>query len=257
MEQLVYVFMLAAFISGLFKTGFGFGAGVVLNPILAFMLPASTAVSMLAPILWYSNVDGARTHARKADWLILRTLFPLAIAGTIAGAAMLVILPDEWLKKLMGGMAIVLLSLSFFKSKKKPKSNTLSIVNNVEVKLVVSKPPSRFYRHTAAFLSGFAGSTANSGGLPLTFLFLHEKMAKQHFTANLVVLLAVMDTIKIISYLALGIVSLPQLLQAVLYLPFIFLGGIVGKQLNKILPDTVFFSVIYILVFVIGVMLLL
>jgi uncharacterized membrane protein YfcA len=200
----VGVLIFFAIISGVAKAGFGFGAGIILNPILTLFVPSATAVTMLAPILWFSNFAGARTHRKSIQWTLVKKLLPMALIGTLLGSGILTYVNDELLKPRIGLIAIFM-GLLLFLSRKKTKGEEEA-----------PQPKKGILYQLGAFTSGFVGAVANSGGLPLIVLFLNDRSIDKHaFTANIAVLLAIMDSVKILSYLSLGILSIRDLLFVV------------------------------------------
>lgn len=254
MDILVGVLILFAFLSGLAKVGFGFGAGIILNPILTLFVPSATAVTLLAPILWFSNFTGARTHRKSIEWNIIKKMLPLALIGTLVGSLILAYINDDILKPTIGIIAIIMGFLLLL-SRKKLKEEDENEEENQESSSVIAKKIG-FKYHLGAFLSGFVGSTANSGGLPLIVLFLNNRsINKNVFAANIVVMLAIMDSIKIILYLYLGILTIQNFLLVALYIPFIYFGAYVGKWVHSKITEKSFFTVVHSMIFIIGIML--
>ena len=203
---LVGVLILFALLSGLAKVGFGFGAGIILNPILTLFVSSATATTLLAPILWFSNLTGARTHWKSIQWDLIKKMLPMALIGTILGSFILTFVDDHILKPVIGIIAI-LMGVMLFATRNIQKKN-FEKNGSIESQTEETNKQNRIFYHLGAFASGFVGATANSGGLPLIVLFLNDRSITKHaFTANIAVLLAMMDTIKIISYILLGTLS--------------------------------------------------
>lgn len=243
------VLILFAVLSGLAKAGFGFGAGMILNPILTLFISSTAATTLLAPILWFSNFTGARIHRTSIQWGLIVRMLPMALSGTLIGSLVLTYVDEQLLKPGIGISAIVMgLILIFIRKKQVVEVKDQPVTNTAKKKI--------FYQ-VGAFASGFVGATANSGGLPLIALFLHDQtISKKQFTANIAMLLAVMDSVKIISYVFLGILSIKNLLLVLLFIPFIYAGGYAGKWLNEKIPEKSFFAVVHSIVFVTGILLL-
>lgn len=255
MNILAGVLVLFAVLSGLAKVGFGFGAGIILNPILNLFVSSAAAATLLAPILWFSNFTGARAHRKYIQWPLIKKMLPMALIGTLAGSLILTYVDDQLLKPSIGIVAIMMGVLLYI-SRKKAKTAQHVAINESELLESAPKKKGMLYP-LGAFVSGFIGAAANSGGLPLIVLFLHDRsITKNEFTANIAVLLAIMDTIKIVSYLILGTLSIENLLLVVLYIPFIFLGGLAGKWVHKKVSEKSFFVVVHTMIFITGILLL-
>ncbi|WP_099362577.1 sulfite exporter TauE/SafE family protein [Fredinandcohnia onubensis] len=254
MDILIGVLILFAMISGLAKVGFGFGAGIVLNPILTLFVPSATAVTLLAPILWFSNFTGARTHRKSIEWNLIKKMLPMAIIGTLLGSLVLAYVNDQILKPTIGIIAII---MGFFLLISRKKIMSEKEVEEKQDSTSVITKKIGFKYHLGALLSGLVGSTANSGGLPLIVLFLNDRsINKNAFAANIVIMLAIMDSIKIILYLILGILNIQNFLLVALYIPFIYVGALVGKWVHSKISEKSFFTVVHSMIFIIGIMLL-
>ncbi|MEF3353903.1 sulfite exporter TauE/SafE family protein [Paenibacillus sp. GYB006] len=243
------ILILFAVLSGLAKVGFGFGSGMILNPILTLFVSSATATTLLAPILWFSNFTGARVHRTSIQWKLIARMLPMAIVGTIFGSVILAYVDDHILKPAIGISAIFMGVMLIAIRKKKDTLTYGEPANKRKNKGVLYQ--------LGAFASGFVGATANSGGLPLIVLFLHvSSFSKKQFTANIAMLLAVTDSIKIISYLLLGTLPIQNLLLVLLFIPFIYAGGFVGKRLNEKISEKSFLIVVHSIIFITGILLL-
>ncbi|RAW13503.1 sulfite exporter TauE/SafE family protein [Paenibacillus taichungensis] len=246
---LVGILILFAVLSGLAKVGFGFGAGMILNPILTLFVSSATATTLLAPILWFSNFTGARVHRASIQWRLIARMLPMALIGTLFGSIILAYVADHILKPAIGISAIVMGVMLIASRKKKDTVTSGETASN--------STPKRILYQLGAFASGFVGAAANSGGLPLIVLFLHDSsFSKKQFTANIAMLLAVMDSIKILTYLALGTLSIQNLLLVLLFIPFIYAGGFAGKRLNEKISEKSFLIVVHSIIFITGILLL-
>ncbi len=258
MSLLLAIFlMLFAVIGGIGKVGFGFGAGVILNPLLALFIPSASAVTLLAPILWFSNFAGMNVHRKAIDWHLIKRMLPASLIGVLTGSITVTYMDDRILKVIIGIVAIVMGFLLLL-SRKKGKGDADDETAVSSDRPSEDKIKGKVIRQAGSFAAGFAGSAANSGGLPLTVLFLSDRsMTKTTFAANMVVMLAIMDSIKIIAYLILGILTIKNVLLVVIYIPFIYLGAYIGKGLHTKISERAFFGTAYSMIFITGLLLLL
>ncbi|KAA9004196.1 sulfite exporter TauE/SafE family protein [Paenibacillus spiritus] len=243
------VLLLFAVLSGLAKAGFGFGAGMLLNPILTLFVPSTTATTLLAPILWFSNFTGASVHRKSIQWGLIARMLPMGIVGTAAGTLMLAYVDERILKTAIGIGAVTMGVLLLWARKRKRTPEVDDPPKHGKTKAVIHQ--------LGATASGFVGATANSGGLPLILIFVRDSsVGKKQFTANIAMLLAVMDTVKVVSYLTLGVLSVRNLLLVLLFVPFIYAGGYVGKRLNEKISEKSFYVVIHAIIFITGILLI-
>ncbi|WP_040261689.1 sulfite exporter TauE/SafE family protein [Pseudomonas massiliensis] len=67
----------------------GFGTALVVSPVLAFYVPVSKIVPLLALLDFCAAAVNVGRDGRKANWQELRRLLPLMVAGSLIGAAIL------------------------------------------------------------------------------------------------------------------------------------------------------------------------
>ncbi len=176
-------------------------------------------------------------------------MLPMGMVGTAAGTLMLAYVDEQVLKPAIGIGAIVMGVLLLWVRKWKRMSEKDTPEKHSKTKTVIHQ--------LGATTSGFVGATANSGGLPLILLFLRDSsVGKQQFTANIAMLLAVMDTVKVVSYLMLGVLSFQNLLLVLLFVPFIYAGGYIGKRLNDKITERSFYLVVHTIIFITGILLI-
>src|SRR5512133_3218191 len=90
-QHTVYVAIVIAalgFMIGLAKGGFG-GLGALLTPILALVLPVTSAVGVLLPMLMVGDVFAVYMYWKEWDLELVRRMLPAGIAGALAGTALL------------------------------------------------------------------------------------------------------------------------------------------------------------------------
>lgn len=105
-------------VAGLLAGLFGVGGGIVIVPVLSYVLPLlgidaaiqqKLAVSTsLATIIPTSIVSARKHHAKGAiDVALLRSLIPSLLAGTLVGAALIVVLHGEALTLVFALVALL------------------------------------------------------------------------------------------------------------------------------------------------------
>ncbi len=106
--------LFAGFLAGLF----GVGGGIVIVPVLSYVLPllgveegirqklaVATSLATMIPTSW---ISARRHHARGVmDVALLRRLGPAMVAGTLAGAALVIMLRGEALSLAFAAIALL------------------------------------------------------------------------------------------------------------------------------------------------------
>ena len=167
MEQLL-IFLLTGAFAGLLAGLFGIGGGMVMVPILAFLLPArgvdpaivmQVAVATSMAVISASSISSTFSHHKKQGvrWDLLRPYAPGLMLGAVAGAYTAHLLPGDVLKKVVGVGALLTALQLFFGSE--PKSATTS-------------PPKAAELGLAGLVIGWLPSLIGIGGGSLTAPYL-------------------------------------------------------------------------------------
>ena len=99
---LLAVALLAALVVGFLKTSLGGGIGLVLTPTLTLVLPAPTALALIAALLLLSDPIALRLYWRVWEPRQLRLLVPMSLVGVIAGTWVLSLLSVVALRRTIG-----------------------------------------------------------------------------------------------------------------------------------------------------------
>lgn len=167
MEQLV-IFLLTGAFSGVLAGLFGIGGGMVMVPILVFLLPArgvdaavvmQVAVATSMAVIAASSVSSTLSHHRKQGvrWDLFRPFAPGLVIGAVAGAYTAHLLPGEVLKKVVGIGALLTALQLFFTSE--PKADAVQKAKTWELR-------------AAGLVIGWLSSLIGIGGGSLTAPYL-------------------------------------------------------------------------------------
>jgi len=80
----------------------GFGAGLIAIPMLAFLLPVSTAVSVATVLTTLSSVDQVRREWRLIAWRQFAVMFLYSMVGIGIGLYFLALLNEEVMRRFLG-----------------------------------------------------------------------------------------------------------------------------------------------------------
>lgn len=100
------IITLLAFVSAMITSVFGFGAGLVLTPLLSFIMPLKTAIGIGALIFFVTSGSKLIWYFRDVDWKIHRLGFGLSCFGLAAGFVLISVLDLFLLEKIYGLMLI-------------------------------------------------------------------------------------------------------------------------------------------------------
>ena len=226
-------------IVGIAKGGLGGGIAVVGVPLMAMFVSPAQAAAVLLPILMVMDAFAIRAYWGRWDPHNLQILLPAALVGTALGTLTFEYLSADGLRVLVAVVALVY-SLQYF--------------------LPGRDRGGRLPRALAGFcwgtLSGFTSFSVHAGGPPLQAYLLPQQMNRTTFQATSVVFFFVVNWSKVGPYAWLGQWNTDNLLTSAVLLPLAPLGIWIGRRLHQQINDQVFFRVVHVSLFIIGVKLL-
>lgn len=243
------IIAIAAVGSAVIKNGVGIGAGIFMLPFLSLVLPAKLALGLGAPIMLVSDTAGVIYYWREWNKKELLLLLPPAFLGVILGASMIKAIPSELFRFWVGLFAIVFSSYQLLKLKlSKPKASGKWA--NWAFKS----------KKTLAVLSGFLGGVASSvihaGGLVMSFYLIQSSKDKRAFVGTFVLFFAITNSLKVMAYLRIDILTAKMALLVAGISPLIILGGFLGNALNKRVSQKTFRIIVLAVILIIGITLL-
>jgi uncharacterized membrane protein YfcA len=243
------IIAIAAVGSAVIKNGVGIGAGIFMLPFLSLVLPAKLALGLGAPIMLVSDTAGLVYYWKEWDKKKLLLLVPPAFLGVILGATMIKAIPGEQFRFWVGLFAIVFSTYELLKMRfTKPRAS--GVWHNW-----VSKR-----KKTLALLFGFLGGVASSvihaGGLVMSVYLIQNARDKRMFVGTFVLFFAIMNSLKVLVYLQIDILTAKMALLVAVISPLIILGGFLGNTLNKRVSQRTFRFVILTAILIIGISLL-
>lgn len=208
--QITLVFIIV-FSGTLLQSSIGFGLGPLAVPLLAlinpYFIPGPLLLSALVLTSMMAWRDHHSIHAQGVLWAI-----PGRIAGSVLGAAILIIIPRESLSLLFGSMVLLAIIISI--SGIHPKISPLSIL-------------------TAGTFSGLMGTTSAIGGAPMGLVYQDQKGPKIRGTLSLIFVFGTI--ISLVSLIVIGHFALLELKLALILMPGIFAGFFVSRKTASLL----------------------
>lgn len=203
--------LLGTLFTGISKSGFAGGAGVVAVPLLAFVIPAPLAAALVLPLLILMDVRILKLYRSHLQMSGIRRLLFAALIGIGLGGTALASLPEE-------GLLILLACFSLLFSFWHQLSPILGRI-----------PGSAFIWGS---LSGLSSTLLHAGGPPVAIYFMGQQISKSQWLAQAGIFFAAMNLIKLIPY-SLNEVWSWQMGWVVLALsPFAWLGVWLGYRLQ-------------------------
>ncbi|MEM6492027.1 MAG: sulfite exporter TauE/SafE family protein [Pseudomonadota bacterium] len=229
----------AVVVTGISKSGFAGGLGVMSVPLLLLFVEPAFALAVMMPILVVMDGLIVWRYRRQWDRETVATLVPGAVAGIAIGAATFTIMPASLIAFLVGLLALAFVAQFFLRAQS-------------------AEPPA--HRRGVAFglgaLSGFAGYIAHAGGPPVKGYLLSRRFDKTVFVGTNAVYISAVNGMKAVGYAATGIFSTDSLMASLIVSPLLFVGVGLGLLLHKIVDQQLFMRIVYALLAVAGVKLI-
>ena len=172
---------------GFLRTAIGGGIGLVLTPTLSFVLPPAVVLALIAPLMNLSDPIAVRYYWRQWDGALLRLLLPSSVLGVVAGMWLLSSLPQMWLARTVGAVALLFAMAQLALSLRRPA-------------LPGGAPPPWPVGVGAGFVMGVASMVAHSGGVVLNLYLLALRLPTTTILAAGNALIVFTNAVKLLGY---------------------------------------------------------
>ena len=242
------VIVIATIFIGLSKAGFGGGTGIVATPLLAMVMTAREAIGLMLPLLLMTDILSMLYYWRKWDTPNVIALIPGAIAGIMLGGTVLKDMPEVWLKRTIGVIALLFVLVQTWRNfrsrgkddKKRPRE--------------ISR---RYLKGFAAGVgAGITSTLAHIGGVVVSMYLLPQGLSNRAYVGTTTAVFFIINATKVPVYLKLGILNGGILRDDLLFLPLLGMGVLSGIFLNRRISKRTFSYVILALVLISGTKLL-
>jgi uncharacterized protein len=216
----------AALVVGFLRTAIGGGIGLVLTPTLSLVLPPAVVLALIAPLMTFSDPIAVRYYWRKWDGALMWLLLPSSLLGVLVGVWLLSALPEAWLARTVGGVALVFAVAQLAVGGRAP--------------VTTATTPPWPVGAGAGLLMGVASMVAHSGGLVLNLYMLALRRPTAIILATSNTLIVFTNALKLVGYWRVGFLTGPIMLAAVLSVPLLALGVWLGVRVGCRLPRRAF-----------------
>ncbi|MEO7384978.1 MAG: sulfite exporter TauE/SafE family protein [Novosphingobium sp.] len=228
---------LAVIIVGMAKGGFS-GIGALGTPLLALVLPPATAAAVLLPVLLVQDVVSVWSFRRTWDKWIVGWMLPGAVVG-VALASGFAAAVDE--RQLMLVLGVITLAFGAYRL----------WVERGERIVAASNSPGWVGTLFGVAL-GMASQIAHSGGPPFQIWVTPRKIKHETYVGTSSVLFAIVNWLKVPSYLLLGSLNRQTLSAAAMLLPLAIVSTLLAVRVIRKLNAQRFYTIIYSLMTLLG-----
>ncbi len=208
------------------ESAVGFGSALFVVALGAQLLPLATLLPVFQPLslaLSLTIVVRERRHLDTA--FLLRRVLPAMIPGVVVGMILYrVWRSDDRLLLLVG-----------------PAITTLAVVKLFDV--VTDRPPTPLapiVANVVLFFAGVLHGLFGVSGPPVVWVAARTLVDKARFRATLALLWLSLSAILVAGYVVDGSLAAPQLAQAVMLVPPLVVGYVVGNALHHRVPQRAF-----------------
>ncbi|NVK75493.1 hypothetical protein C0J08_12665 [Marinomonas sp. CT5] len=227
---------IAVFITGISKGGFSGAFGIIAVPLITLQTSPTLAAAIMLPILCIMDLFTVQKFWKKWNSEQLLKCIPAAIAGVAIGGLTASWFSAEWLKIMVGVIAV-----GFTLNSWPRKSRTR-----------LQKPLSPFIGKVWCAIGGFTSFIAHAGGPPMSVYLLRANLEKTQYVATAAVIFTAINYVKLIPYGMLGQLNTSNVQLSLYFTPIAFLGVQLGAWLHYRLSTALFFKAMYSFLFLTG-----
>jgi uncharacterized protein len=271
------IVLLALFLIGVTKSGFGSGVGLMIVPMTAIALGhipgrgSEAALGLLLPLLivgdliavWQyrrlfflqhqpvlaaisaggAELDPAPPHAAEEARRFIRRLMPGTAVGVVLGGMLLWLLHQK--ASLVGALmrieigleSILLVSLHWWR-----------LYRGVQQRLM----PEPWRSHLTGGFAAVSSTLAHAAGPIIAMYLLPMRLERQLYVGTCAVYFFILNTAKLPAYYLAGQFAHADIFFTIRFLPLVVAGAIFGRWLNRRLSDRLFTHIVYVVTFVLG-----
>jgi len=228
---------IGAFVVGFGKGGFASGISLLQAPLIAYAVPARTAIGLVMPLLVLADFLAIGAFWKK--WDFSRVRWPLigCVPGIALGMLFVNTISDLLLRRSLGVLALFLTGLLIIRDVWYPSK---------------TYEPSWWQGALVGAFAGFCSTVAHAAGPIIALYLIAQKLDKRTFVATSALFFLITNLLKLPAFVSAGLVDLEILKTAIKLAPMVPLGILTGWLLNRAIPQKHFVYVVYVLLVVAG-----
>ncbi len=217
--------VLAAILVGFSKTGIG-GVMMLAIPLLAAAFGGKDSTGIMLPMLLIGDLFAIWYYHRSAEWKKIIVPLPWALVGLAFGAAIGKYISDDLFIKMIGGIILICLGILIYME---------LIGQNLKV------PDKAWFYIIVGVLSGFSSMIGNAAGPIFSVYLLALGFKKNNFMGINACFFFLINFTKVpLQVFIWHNIGLKSLLTALIMIPVITLGAILGAYILKKINEKYF-----------------
>ena len=229
--------MLAVILVGLAKGGFA-GLGALATPLLALVLPPATAAVLLLPILIVQDAISVWNFRREWDRWIVAWMLPGALLGIALGWFFAANVDERALMSALGAI-----TFSF---------GTWRLWQGRGGRTIATRRAPGWSGSLFGVATGFTSQIAHAGGPPFQMWVAPRGLPHVRFAGTQAVLFAILNWVKLPTYIGLGALTRPVLVTAAALVPLAIVSTFAGIWLIRRIETAQFYVLVYWLMIALG-----
>lgn len=231
----LWLFAFAWFLGGFVNGISGMGAAMVAVPIVAGSMAPATLVPATCVCVGIISASTAWVFWRNTRWRALKALIIGAIPGSLAGLAILLVMPISTLQ-LSAGTIMVLFVIWQFTHKQGQPHGDGPVSGGI-----------------AGFASGFINTSISFGNPPVAIYALYAGWSQLETLGSMNVFTLVACIITMIAHASAGLYNMDVLMHVVFGGPATVLGMIVALPLSKRVSQSLFRRILLVIIAAAGI----
>ncbi len=230
------ILFLACIVSGLV----GFGSNILALPFLSLFLDVKTIVPVLVLTVFCNGLPRLLTQYRHIDLKVYGIMLPLAIIGGVIGVRMTTILPEGIMKLLLSMLMLLIASKGLWELYSGWKPQPLQKLHPI--------------LHGIPVIGGIMQGAFACGGPLFNIYILLNLHKKENIRATQFAIGSTSSCFIFLQYLAAGAYQGQTLHFTVLLFPAVLMAYIVSERIFKRIDGQQFLRIVYVVLFLAGLM---
>jgi uncharacterized membrane protein YfcA len=230
------------FVVSISKSGFGGGIAAFGTPLMLLILPPKLALGVLLPLYFLTDIWVSWVWRNHIDQRILGWMFLFGFFGQVTGWLLFDYFSDQLLKAVIASMAL-LTAINYWRKELSTaqKNPVTSGADNLVQRALIW-----------CGLSGISSFVSLSGSIPAQIFLLRIGLVRQSFVGTMSLYFLLMNLAKMPFYAQLGLFTADSITMSAMLIGAIPVGIYVGRKLNQILSDQLFYRISHALLLLMG-----
>ena len=219
------IIVLCAFMIGFSKAGI-MGAGALVVPLLASIMPARESTGFLLPMLSIGDIIAIMYWHQHVVWSRLIRLMPWTLVGVFAGYLCLGRITNELLMPVIGVIVLILIALHLWQLNRPGYQSKI--------------PRNWWFAAVMGILAGGTSMLANAAGPIMVIYLLAMRLEKEEFIGTAACFFLLLNLSKMPFSSRLDLITQASLMANLVVAPCIVLGAVFGIMAVHRIPQRAF-----------------